>query len=118
MPACETPRQFVACIGIGFEGGNLDHSARFAAEFRECGDEEGAQVQELVGREEVAHVRFAVHWFHAFGDDTLTFEDWVGALPPPLSPLVMRGRPLQHARRAAAGLDDAFLAALEAWTPS
>jgi len=45
--------ELVALLGIGFEGGNLDHSARFAAAFREAGDEEGARLQEIVGAEEV-----------------------------------------------------------------
>ena len=31
VPSCESPAAFVATMGIGFEGGNLDHSERFAA---------------------------------------------------------------------------------------
>ena len=117
VPACETPLQFVACMGIGFEGGNLEHSARFAAAFREHGDEKGAAIQDQVGVEEIAHVRFAVFWFKKFAGD-LHFDAWLKTLPPQLSPMVMRGRPLHHERRAAAGLDASFLGALEAWSPS
>ena len=118
LPACQTPRQFVACMGIGFEGGNLDHSARFADSFREAGDEAGAAIQERVGREEIGHVRFAAKWFREFGQDTrVDFDDWVAELPAPLSPMVMRGMPLNLEWRERAGLDEAFLSALAEWQP-
>ncbi len=116
VPSCETPLQFVACLGIGFEGGNLEHAARFAERFRAVGDEVGAEVQDQVGVEEVAHVRFAVTWFHHFGGP-LEFDRWVAELPEPLSPMVMRGRPLHEKRRSAAGLSAAFIRALDAWQP-
>src|SRR5262245_26278348 len=45
---------FVALLGLGLEGANLEHSARFAAWFRAAGDEEGARILEHVGREEIA----------------------------------------------------------------
>lgn len=108
--------QFVALLGIGFEGGNLDHSARFAAAFREAGDEEGARIQEIVGAEEVAHVRFAVRTFEAL-EGPLSFERWLAVLPPPLSPIVMRGTPIQREARTRAGLPDAFVDALQAYEP-
>lgn len=107
---------FVALLGIGFEGGNLDHAARFAALFREAGDEEGARIQERIGAEEVAHVRFAVRWFGELAGP-LTFERWLAALPPPLSPIVMRGRPIAREARLRAGLDETFVDALERYEP-
>lgn len=117
VPSCETPAAFVACMGIGFEGGNLEHSARFADAFRAVGDERGAAIQDQVGQEEVAHVRFAVGWFRRFVGG-LDFERWQAHLPEPLSPMVMRGRPLHGERRRLAGLEPAFLEALEAWEPT
>ncbi len=74
-------------------------------------------MQEQVGREEIAHVRFAARWFRTFQGD-LSFSAWEAALPSPLSPMVMRGRPLHRPWRLAAGLDDTFLDLLEAWKPS
>jgi uncharacterized ferritin-like protein (DUF455 family) len=108
---------FVALLGVGFEGGNLDHSARFAALFREAGDEEAASVQARVGAEEVGHVRFAVRWFEAL-HGPLEFHAWSALLPPPLSPWVLRRRPLARAARLRAGLSDAFIDALELYEPS
>jgi uncharacterized ferritin-like protein (DUF455 family) len=114
IPSGDSPAAFVATMGIGFEGGNLDHTRRFAVRFREIGDEPGAALQEKVGREEVAHVRFALKWFRNFtgGDD---FDTWREHLPPPLSPAVMRGRALDLDSRGRAGMSDAFLDELAAW---
>jgi uncharacterized ferritin-like protein (DUF455 family) len=116
VPRVRSPLQFVALLGIGFEGGNLDHSARFAAAFREAGDEDGARLQEIVGAEEIAHVRFAAHWFETLGGP-LTFERWIATLPPPLTPIVMRGDPVQRDARARAGLSPEFVDALAAYEP-
>ena len=52
-------------MGLGLESANLEHTASFAARFREAGDEQAARVQETVGREEIAHVRFGARWFEA-----------------------------------------------------
>lgn len=117
VPSAKTPEAFVAVMGIGFEGGNLDHAARFADRFRNIGDEAAARAIEIVGREEIPHVRFAVRWFSRF-TGVLDFEAWRARLPAPLSPIVMRGAPLNRAARRSAGLDDSFVDALERYEPS
>ena len=117
VPGCEDPASFVAAMGLGFESANLEHTASYAARFRQVGDEEGARVQELVGREEIAHVRFGARWFTTFRGG-IAFDDWRAALPAPLSPLLMRGRPLHREARRLAGQPDHFLDALDAWQDS
>jgi len=114
VPGCASPASFVAAMGLGFESANLEHTASYAARFREAGDEQGARVQEIVGREEVAHVRFGARWFATFTGG-LDFATWERALPPPLSPMLMRGRPLQRELRERAGQPPAFLDELERW---
>ena len=116
VPSATDAVGFVAMLGVGFEGANLDHTLRFAAMFRAAGDEAGACLQESVGEEEIPHVRFAARWL-AEWTGGLDFGRWLDALPAPLTPLVMRGRPLDTARRLRAGLDADFLARLEAWEP-
>jgi len=105
---------FVALLGLGLEGANLEHSARFARWFRAAGDEEGARILERVEREEVGHVAFARTWFERWTGAPLDYERWCAALPRPLTPALLRGRPLNRAARARAGMDEAFLARLEA----
>lgn len=116
IPRARDAASFTAVMGLGFEAGNLDHTARFAERFRAAGDEAGARLVERVGREEIGHVRFAQRWFARFTGG-LDFAAWRAALPPPLSPLLFRGRPLAREARLRAGLDAPFVDALEAWTP-
>ena len=111
VPRCRDATEFVALVGLGLEGANLEHSARFAEEFRAAGDEEGARILERVEREEVAHVAFAVKWFRRFAGE-LDYERWAEALPAPITPSLLRGRPLNHTARQAAGMDADFLARL------
>ena len=116
VPRAPTASAFLAVMGLGFEAGNLDHTQRFAERFRAVGDERGAQLQEVIAHEEIAHVAFAAHWFRCF-EGELTFARWQRALPAPLSPMLMRGLPLNRKARADAGMDEAFLDALERWQP-
>jgi uncharacterized ferritin-like protein (DUF455 family) len=116
IPACASPASFVAAMGLGLESANLEHTRSFAARFRAAGDEEGAGTQELVGREEIAHARFGARWFAEFAGG-LDFEAWRAALPPPLSPMLMRGHPLHRDARVRAGFPERFLDQLDAWQP-
>jgi uncharacterized ferritin-like protein (DUF455 family) len=114
IPSVPTPAHFVAVMGMGLEGGNLDHSARFAERLRAAGDTEGARLLTKICVEEIPHVRFALRWFRRWVDDA-DFSAWAGHLPPPLSPWVMRGAPLNRADRIRAGYSQPFLDELERW---
>lgn len=116
VPTAQSASSLLALLGVGLEGANLDHTTRFAERFRSAGDEEGARLQEIIGDEEIPHVRFAARWL-ARWHGTLDFDAWRALLPPPLTPLVLRGRPLDRDRRRRAGLPDAFVDALDAWEP-
>lgn len=117
VPTCETPLQFVSLMGLGVEAANLEHASRFATEFAQYGDQEAAELQKLVERDEVNHVAFGRHWFEVW-HGALTFDPWRQQLPKPLSPLLMRALPLNRTARSDAGLNAAFLDALAAWTPA
>lgn len=115
VPKSPSAAHFVAVLGMGLEGANLDHAARFAERFRAIGDEEGASMQEVIGAEEVPHVRFAIRWFQSFCGKDAEFEAWVEHLPPPLSPLLMRGAPINRTDRRRSGFSEAFLDELSQW---
>lgn len=119
VPTCSDLPAFLATLGLGLEGANLDHASRFATRFREAGDEEGARIEERVAREEVPHVRFALRWFVRLsprvGAGEPLFDAWRASLPEPLSPILMRGNPLAHDLRTRAGQGGAFLEALESF---
>ncbi len=114
VPAARTPEDFVATMGIGFEGGNLDHTRRFAERFRAIGDIAGAALQETIFEEEIPHVRFALTWFRTFTGH-VDFASWLGHLPAPLSPMVMRGHPIDREGRERAGFSASFIDELDQW---
>ena len=114
VPRAARPEQFVAVMGVGLEGGNLDHADRFATWFRDVGDVDAAAILDAVRAEEVRHVRFAAHWFHEFTGG-MEFETWRAHLPAPLTPTMMRGHELNRRDRARAGFSDAFLDRLAEW---
>lgn len=116
VPTCVDAASFVSVMGLGLESANLEHTASFARRFRDASDEEGARLQEVVGREEIAHVRFGAVWFERLAGP-LTFGAWAKALPPPLSPLLMKGKELARDARLRAGQPPAFVDELEAWRP-
>jgi uncharacterized ferritin-like protein (DUF455 family) len=116
VPTSKDAIAFVAVMGLGLESANLEHATTFARKFREAGDEEGARVQERVAHEEIAHVKFGAKWFVAFAG-ALSFDTWKRALPPPLSPMLMRGEPINRDARLRAGQPETFIDELAAWTP-
>lgn len=113
VPRCRTPVQFVALMGMGLEGGNLDHTERHAGWFREVGDAAAARLTEQVGAEEIAHVRFALHWFRHWTGG-IDYDRFRAELVPPLTPRMLQGRPLAQRARRAAGFEDGFLDRLRA----
>jgi uncharacterized ferritin-like protein (DUF455 family) len=117
VPTCQTPLQFVALMGMGLEAANLEHAPRFGARFAAAGDDASAKLQARIAREEEGHVRFGLHWYEIWTNKEQTLKRWQRELPPPLSPLLMRGEPLAHAARARAGMRPEFLAELAAWQP-
>lgn len=115
---CRSALQYTALMGLGFEGANIDHAARFERQLREVGDDRSADLVGQVGREEVSHVSFAAKWFsHWSGEGEgggPDFDRWCEALPSPLTPAVFKGNPVELERRGRAGLSGDFLARLGA----
>lgn len=116
VPTCPTKLSFVAVMGMGLEAANLEYAADFAARFRSVGDARGAEIQERIAQEEIAHVGFATRWFRRWTGG-LDFDTWAAQLPAPLSPWVMHGSPIAEEPRRRAGMNPAFIAALRAYVP-
>jgi uncharacterized ferritin-like protein (DUF455 family) len=121
-------------MGLGFEGGNLDHTRRFQADFASAGDDRALAIVAQVHDEEISHVRFGLHWFRKFTgvaevptgpaptgevQGSTPFDDfahWRNTLPHPLSPVLMKGVPLDLEARRKAGMGEEFLTRLDKWT--
>ncbi len=115
VPACQSPLAFVSMMGLGLEAANLDHAARFAEQLERAGDPSGAALERRISEEEIPHVKFGRFWFVRWAG-ALEFDAWAAALPPPLSPALLRGEPMDLDARRRAGFDDAFLTRLAACT--
>ena len=111
---CATPTEFVALMAIGFEGGNLDHGARFTQAFADAGDARAAEIQAQITDEEISHAAFGLHWFREFTGG-VDFEAWRALLPAPVTPAMTKGAVLNLDARRRAGFPPEFLAALEKW---
>lgn len=114
VPSCTEPASFVALLGLGLEGANLEHAERLAGRLRAAGDQESAALLEVIERDEVTHVAFAVRWFERLTGSPLDYDGWRTALPKPLTPAILKGEPLNRGARLRAGLDEAFLERLAA----
>jgi uncharacterized ferritin-like protein (DUF455 family) len=114
VPTCASKLAFVSLMGMGLEAANLEHAPHFGQRLLAAGDREAAGVQELIAREELAHVRFAVFWFERWTAGQ-SFDVWREALPAPLSPLLMRGKRFDRRARLRAGMHEDFVTALERW---
>jgi uncharacterized ferritin-like protein (DUF455 family) len=116
VPACQTKLAFVSVMGMGLEAANLEYASDFATRFRVVGDPRGAEIQERIAKEEIAHVSFATRWFSRWTGGC-EFETWAAELPPPLSPWVMHGSPIAEGARLRAGMSAEFVTALAAFAP-
>ncbi len=118
VPKSPDALHFVSIVGLGLEGANLEHAARFAEWFRLAGDEAGAKVLDQIEDEEVAHVTIAHTWYERFSGEALDYDRWADLLPAPISPALLRGLPLNKSARIRAGLPAEFLQRLEDASPA
>lgn len=102
----DDPARFLAGLALTFEQANLDYAAHFAAAFRRVGDEATARALDVVLADEIGHVRHGRTWFERWRPGRRPFwEEWVDALPAPLTPARARGPRFEVEARLRAGLD-------------
>src|SRR6185503_13360664 len=113
-----TPLDFVCAMGLTFENANLDFAGDYARAARECGDTATADALEQVHTDEIAHVHFGYVWLRRLAPDTEPFQAYLAHVQFPLGPKRARGARFDRDARKRAGLDDAFIDALEATPPT
>ena len=116
--AIENLLEYLACLPLTFEGGNLDHCLEFARRFSSNGDEKGAAVMQQIRTDEIEHLAFGVQWLRRVKSPEITDWDcYVTNLHWPLKPANSRGPIFDRAGRIAAGLDPDFIRKLEELPP-
>ena len=107
---CENLREYLACLPLTFEAGNLDHSLFYADLFANAGDEKSAAVLRAIHRDEIGHVAFGVRWFQTLRVSARPlWEEYAHHLRWPLGPHYARGRTLNADARRRAGLPEEFI---------
>jgi uncharacterized ferritin-like protein (DUF455 family) len=113
-----TPLDFVCAMGLTFENANLDFAGDYARAAHECGDTATAAVLEQVHADEIGHVHFGWIWLRRFAADVDPWQAYLAHVKFPLGPKRARGARFDREARERAGFDEAFIAALEATTPT
>jgi uncharacterized ferritin-like protein (DUF455 family) len=116
------PCELVCAMNLTFENANLDFAGDYAAAARAAGDTATAIALDQVHADEIRHVHFGWVWLRRLtgaGDgDGDTWRAYLAHVRPPLGPARARGARFDREARRRAGLDEAFIAALEASVPT
>ena len=107
------PLEFICAMALTFENANLDFASDYAAAARACGDHATAAALDQVHTDEIAHVHFGWVWLRRLAGDADPWQSYCDHLTVPLGPWRARGPTFDRAARLRAGLDPAFIDALE-----
>lgn len=111
------PCEFVCAMNLTFENANLDFAGDYATAARAAGDTATAVALEQVHADEIRHVHFGWVWLRRLTDGD-AWQQYLAHIRPPLGPARARGASFDREARRRAGLDEAFIAALEAVSPT
>jgi len=112
------PCEFACAMNLTFENANLDFAGDYAAAARAAGDPATAAALDQVHADEIRHVHFGWIWLRRLTGDRDPWQAYLDHLRPPLGPARARGARFDREARRRAGLDEAFIAALEAVAPT
>jgi uncharacterized ferritin-like protein (DUF455 family) len=112
------PCELVCTMNLTFENANLDFANDYAAAARAAGDEATARAIEQVHADEIGHVHFGWVWLRRLAAGRDPWQAYLDHVRPPLGPARARGARFDREARRRAGFDEAFIAALEAVSPT
>jgi uncharacterized ferritin-like protein (DUF455 family) len=112
------PCEFVCAMNLTFENANLDFAGDYARAARAAGDDATAAALEQVHADEIRHVHFGWIWLRRLTGDGDAWAAYLAHVRPPLGPARARGARFDREARQRAGLDEAFIAQLEAISPT
>jgi len=113
-----TPLDFVCTMALTFENANLDFASDYAAAARAANDPATAAVLDRVHADEIRHVHFGWVWLRKLAPPASDpWQTYLAHVRYPLGPRRARGARFDRSARERAGLDESFIAALEAIDP-
>ncbi len=111
------PLEFVCAMGLTFEHANLDFAGDYARAARACGDVATADALAQVHADEIRHVHFGWIWLRRLTGHVDPWTAYNAHVAFPLGPHRARGARLDRDARRRAGIDEAFIDALDAIAP-
>ena len=112
------PLEFVCAMALTFENANLDFAGDYATAARAAGDEATASALDQVHADEIKHVHFGYVWLRRFAAGEDPWQAYLDHVKFPLGPNRARGARFDREARERAGLDEAFIDALAAVSPT
>lgn len=101
---------YLACLPLTFEVGNLDHSLEWSMGFEQAGDGKSRDVMRAIHEDEIEHVAFGLDWLRRLKPpDRSDWEVYVEHLRWPMGPHRAKGRVFQEAARRRATMTDEFI---------
>ncbi len=116
--SAESLLDYLACLPLTFEGGNLDHSLQFAQLFHQAGDTKSRDVMRTIHEDEIEHVAFGLKWFRQLKPSDLSdWDAYIQHIHWPLSAYAAKGKIFQRTARAKAGMSPDFIDRIEQARP-
>jgi uncharacterized ferritin-like protein (DUF455 family) len=112
-----TPLDFTCTMSLTFENANLDFAGDYRRAAEACGDTATAEALAAVHADEIRHVHFGYVWLRRLAAGESAWAAYTRHVRFPLGPRRARGATFDRESRAAAGLDDEFIAGLAAAVP-
>lgn len=101
MLKLKTAENFTAVMSLTFEAANLDFAQYYRDLFKNEGDQQTADILDIVLEDEISHVAFGSHWLKRWRGDKTLWDYYLSVLPHPLTPARGKGLhydPLVHQR--------------------
>lgn len=104
------PIQYVSVMSLTFEMANLDFAPTYGMYFDKFGDPKSSHLMKRIFTDELKHVNFGWNWLNQMkGHDISSWDTYVDALPPYMSPKRAKGHVFHEKHREDAGVSKEWI---------
>lgn len=109
MQKIESPEEYFSFMALTLEAANLDFSKDYRNVFKTIGDQQTADVLQIVYQDEIRHVSVGRHWLDLWKENDSLWEYYCINLPDMITPARSKGKVFDSEGRKLAGLSDDFI---------
>lgn len=118
MHNLKTPSQYLAVMSLTFEAANLDFAHFYKHVFLELGDQQTANILDIVLDDEVGHVNLGVHYLSKWKGSMSLWDYYNESLPFPITPARAKGKSFVEHVRKKAKMDEDFIEKVKNYSDS